>query len=256
MAGEIIYEQPLNERVRTFLRLEFLFDALNYRIGGSSEWDSRDAFSHLLNITDILSRSDIKSELIKELERHAATLDALKSNPGVDQGRLVSILEDITALLGKLKDKECQPAQLIKQSDLVNSIKQRHSIPGGSCNFDLPGYHFWINRSHNDRVMVLNNLCEDLQIIRESVSVSLHMIRNSTVPTREEAEKGFFQKPFDTNLSCQLVRVVLNEGSHYFPEISGGKHRFTVRFMEQPDSSARPHQTKDTVVFDLHCCIL
>lgn len=256
MTGDIIYEQPLNERVRTFLRLEYLFDALIYRVMGSSEWDSREALVNLLKITDILSRSDIKSELIKELERHSATLDALKSNPGVDQQRLVSIMDDITGLLVHLKDKSCQPGQLIKQSDLMNSVKQRCSIPGGSCNFDLPGFHHWLNRPHSERVMVINHLSDDLQVIRESISLALHMIRNSTVPTNEEAEKGFFQNPFDSNLSCHLVRVVLTEGSPYYPEISGGKHRFTIRFMEQPDSSARPVQTKDNVSFVLHCCIL
>ncbi len=256
MASDIIYEQPLNERVRTFLRLEYLFDSLNFRISGNSEWDSRDALITLLNITDILSRSDIKSELIKELERHLGTLEALRSNPGVDQHKLGTIMDNISGLLITLKDKTCQPGQLIRQSDLMNSVKQRCSIPGGSCNFDLPGFHYWLNRSHNDRVMIINRLCEDLQIIREGIDLALHMIRNSTVPTREQAENGFFQKPFDTNLSCHLVRVVLNEGSKYYPEISGGKHRFTIRFMEQPDSSARPHQSKDAVDFVLHCCIL
>jgi len=55
VTADIIYEQPLNERVRTFLRIEYLFDALNYRVTGSSEWDSRDALVNLLKITDILS---------------------------------------------------------------------------------------------------------------------------------------------------------------------------------------------------------
>ena len=256
MTVDIIYEQPLNERVRTFLRLEYLFDALNYRITGSSEWDTRDALTSLLNITDLLSRSDIKSELIKELERHASTLEGLRRNPGVDPQRLDSILERINGLLVKLKDKACQPGQLIRQSELMNSVKQRSSIPGGSCSFDLPGFHHWLNRPHNDRVMVINHLGSDLQVIQEGISLSLHMIRNSTVPTSEEAENGFFQKPFDSNLSCHLVRVVIPPESRFYPEISGGKHRFTIRFMEQPDSSARPVQSRDNVRFVLHCCIL
>ncbi|MDX1518503.1 MAG: cell division protein ZapD [Gammaproteobacteria bacterium] len=256
MTGNLVYEQPLNERVRTFLRLEHLFDALDHRSSGSSEWDSRDALINLLSITDILSRSDIKSELIKELERHASTLDALRTSRGVDQNRLKSILDNITGLLVQLKDKQCQPGQLIKHSDLMNSVKQRSSIPGGSCNFDLPGFHFWLNRPHAERVQVINRLCQDLLVIRESMALALHMIRNSTAPTTEEAENGFFQKPFDNNLSCHLVRVVLDQNSPYFPEISGGKHRFSIRFMEQPDSSARPVQTKNNVNFTLHCCIL
>lgn len=256
MSTDLIYEQPLNERVRTFLRLEFLFQALAYRTSGTSEWDSRGAVNNILHITDILSRSDIKSELIKDLERHSSTLQSLQSNPGVDQTRLKSIMDNIYSLLEKLKDKSCQPGLLTRHSDLMNSVKQRFSIAGGSCNFDLPGYHHWLHRPHNERVLLINKLCEDLRIIEEALELSLHMIRNSTIPTEESAEKGFFQKPFDTNLSCQLVRVVLSEGSQCYPEISGGKHRFTIRFMEQTDTSDRPVQMKENIKFVLHCCIL
>ncbi len=82
------------------------------------------------------------------------------------------------------------------------------------------------------------------------------MIRNSTNPHAEQAENGFYQKPIESNVSCQLIRVVLPDDSKYYPEISGGKHRFTIRFMEQATISDRPIQTHDNVKFDLHCCIL
>ncbi len=242
--------------MRTLLRLEYLFEALAERTSGSSEWDSREALNHILNITDILSRSDIKSELIKELERHSSTLNALTSNPAVDQNRLTSIMQNIAELLLQLKDKSCQPGQLIRHNDLMNSVKQRSSIPGGSCNFDLPGYHFWLNKSHNERVLQIRKLATDLQVIKDSIELAMHMIRNSTVPSEEEAENGFFQKPFDSNLSCQLVRVVLGAGSLFYPEISGGKHRFTIRFMQQEDTAQRPTQVKTNIRFQLHCCIL
>ena len=256
VSDEIVYEQPLNERVRTFLRLEYLFEALENRIRAASEWDSRDAIAYQLNITDLLSRSDIKSELIKELERHATTLINLKANPGVDPDRLNTILERINVLLQKLKDKSCQPGQAIRKCELMNSVKQRSSIPGGTCNFDLPGFHFWLNQATEKRSADLELLGTDLQVIHDSVALSLHMIRNSTVPTREVAEKGFFQQPIEGELSCQLVRVVLPVTETCYPEISGGKHRFTIRFLQQSDISTRPVQTDQNVSFVLHCCIL
>ena len=82
------------------------------------------------------------------------------------------------------------------------------------------------------------------------------MLRNSTTPVIENAESGFYQQPIESKLPCQLIRVFLPEDCSYFPEISGGKHRFTIRFMEQSSTSARPVQTKNTVEFELHCCIL
>ena len=252
----ITYEQPLNERIRTFLRLEHLFDKEDHFLAHISEWDSRASLSLLLDIIDMLARSDIKTELIKELERHALTLSSLKKNPGVDLQRLDVILDDINRNLNVLRDGAYQPGQALRQDELVTSVKQRSSIPGGSCNFDLPAYHFWLQRPTADRNTDLERWREDLLVIKKSIRLAMHMIRNSANPVVEQAVNGFFQKPIETNVACQLIRVLLPDNSEYFPEISGGRHRFTVRFLEQNETSSRPVQTSHSVEFELHCCIL
>jgi cell division protein ZapD len=252
----IEYEQPLNERVRTFLRLEHLFDIVNYHISQFNEWNNRIVIHSLLNILDLLSRSDIKLELIKELERHSNTLNALKKNPNVDLDRLDLILENINNNIETLRDNTCQPGQIIRSDELITSIKQRSTIPGGSCNFDLPSYHFWLNKEASKRNDDLKCWHDDLLIIQNSLHLTLHMLRNSSTPAFERALSGFYQKPIDSNVSCQLIRVVLPIESDYFPEISGGKHRFTIRFMEQNSTNEKPVQTQDTVEFELHSCIL
>ena len=256
MANNIVYEQPLNERVRTFLRLEHLFDTEDHFLANASEWDSRACLSLLLDIIDMLGRSDVKTELIKELERHAVTLTNLKKNPGVDLERLEIILDDINFHLEVLRDSSYQPGQMLRQDELITSIKQRSSIPGGSCNFDLPAYHHWLQNSIGKRNNDLDKWREDLLVIKKSIRLALHIIRNSANPVIEQALNGFFQKPIEGNIGCQMVRVVMPKDSTYFPEISGGKHRFTVRFLEQDSTAERPVQTKKSVEFELHCCLL
>ncbi len=256
MDRQVAYEQPLNERIRTFLRIEYLFDMARNYAEGDTDWDSRISVASLIDIVDLLGRSDIKTELIKELERHASTLSALESNPGVDRRRLLAIMGEINDLIGKLRDTGYQPGQDLRSDELVQSIRQRTTIAGGTCNFDLPAYHHWLNRPAGDRIQHLESWQTDLMVLRKSLKLALNMIRNSTTPTREQAVRGFFQKPIESNVSCQMVRVQLPGNSKYFPEISGGRHRFTVRFMEQAVTTERPSQTDDTVDFELHCCIL
>lgn len=252
----ISYEQPLNERMRTFLRLEHLFDIAQHFLGGNTEWDSRLCLEALLEVIDLLGRSDVKSELIKELERHANSLTALQNNPGVDPGRLSAVLGETNGYLAELRDPGCQPGQGLRRDELVGSIRQRSTIPGGTCNFDLPAYHYWLHRPTPERQAALETWFRDLLVVRRGIKLALHMVRNSTTPNRERATRGFFQKPIEPNVACQIVRVVLPADSPYFPEISGGRHRFTVRFMQQPDSRERPVQTEDDVEFELRCCIL
>ena len=79
----IVYEQPLNERIRNCLRLEHLFLAVQEGLSGDGFWNARTALVSMIEISDLLSRSDTKGELIKELERQFGTLCSLRNNPGV-----------------------------------------------------------------------------------------------------------------------------------------------------------------------------
>jgi len=254
--NNIIYEQPLNERVRTFLRLEHLFQITTHHMQNDAEFDSRAAVSGLLYIVDLLSRSDIRADLIKELERHATTLNSLSSNPNVDQGRLRNILDNILTLLESLKKTSYQPGLNIRQDEFITSIKQRSVIPGGSCNFDLPHYHYWLHKPFIARINDMDHWQNDLLLIFDSLKLALHMIRSSATPVQERAMAGFFQKPIESNIVCQMIRVSIPSDRQYYPEISGGKHRFTIRFLEQPSTKTRPVQVQEDVDFELHCCIL
>lgn len=256
MSDSVSYEQPLNERIRTFLRLEFLFDTEDHYLANTSDWDSRICVSLLLDILDMLGRSDVKSELMKELERQSTVLSMLKEKPGVDLHRLEIILDDISEHLSQIRDKSYQPGQSIRQDELVSSIKQRSSIPGGSCNFDLPAYHYWLQRGREERNADLDRWRSDLAAIKNGIRLVLSMIRNSANPSMEQAVNGFYQKPMDTDIACQLIKIILPVNSSYFPEISGGKHRFTIRFLEQDSTTDRPVQSKETIDFELHCCVL
>ena len=252
----IKYEQPLNERVRTFLRIEHLFDLGAHFLDGSDQWESRLRVAALLDVVELMGRSDIRNELIKELERHATVLGALQSSRGVDQQRLQSILDDINQYLHELRDSGSQVGQILRKDELMQSIKQRNTIPGGTCSFDLPGYHFWLNRSADERRSQLEEWQQDLLLVRKALKLALHLIRSSTTPSREVAERGFYQQPIESGVSCQMVRVLLPAQSPLYPEISAGRHRFTVRFMEQSRTCDRPSQTENDVEFELHCCIL
>ena len=131
---------------------------------------------------------------------------------------------------------------------------QRSSIPGGSCNFDLPQYHYWLNQPHEIRQDQMSNWLQDLHPVREAVVLLLNLVRNSTHSSTEIADKGFFQKSLESSAPAQMIRVGLPRGSSLFVEISGNKHRFNIRFLETVDTG-RPLQTTHDVEFQLTSCI-
>lgn len=256
MSETIVYEQPLNERIRGFLRLEYLFEIIKQRREGITQLDTRDTINAMIDVIELLSRSDIKSDLIKELERHVNTLSILVDNPSVDQNQLNSILKDIHLYLGRLHDPEFQPGKLFSRHELITSVKQRSVITGGSCNFDLPSYHFWLHKSVESKNNLIEQLYDDFSVINKSIQLCLHILRNSASADTALAKSGFFQKNIDSNLDCQLIRIELDHNSLVYPEISAGKHRFSIRFMAQDNPELRSAQTNTDVDFILHCCIV
>lgn len=254
-AKKIYYEHPLNERVRTFLRLEFLFKNTLHYLKGRALWDSRAALQGMLEILSILGRNDLKAELLKELERHVSNLSALRERPGVDRQRLVGLLRELSSLTERLYGSSAQFAQELRENDFLASLRQRSAIPGGTCDFDMPGYHYWLQQEPDTRLNQLRGWFEVFEPLYQPITLILFLIRQSAEATSVRAERGFFQRNLDPNSPCQLMRVALPAEARYFPEISGGRHRFTIRFWEQESPVARAVQTVCDVDFDLACCI-
>ncbi|MGH8593276.1 MAG: cell division protein ZapD, partial [Gammaproteobacteria bacterium] len=193
----IAYEQPLNERTRAFLRLEHLFGCVDHSLRESSLWDSRNCLTGLIDISDLLPRIDIKAELIKELERHQGKLTSLETRVGVDLERLSETLQLIHTVLGALRANGYDPGQGLRAHDLVFAVKQRLNMPGGTCSFDLPAFHYWLNQPSAVRREQLSHWAQDLNVVRQGLDLVLRLIRCSSEPASQLARQGFFQPDLD-----------------------------------------------------------
>jgi len=256
VSDTIIYEQPLNERIRTFLRLEFLFARVDQALKGNTELQNRDAVDGLLNILTVFERSDLKSEIVKELERLISALSALENSPGVDRKALDELLSELDQILDGLQLKTSTIGQGLRDNDFLSSIRQRSSISGGTCDFDLPAYHFWLRHTAiEERKQQLIEWLEPFTNARAAIDITLKLIRESTGFASQTASTGFYQHTLESSLPTQLIRVKVPKASSFYPEISGGKHRFTVRFM-QFALNQRAQQVSDDVDFLLSCCAM
>lgn len=253
-SAQIIYEHPLNERIRTMLRLEHLFRIALHYTKGKSNWDSRVFVGTLIDILDIFSRGDLKNELIKELERSATTLNNLISNPRVDSSRLTTILKAMEHLTDNLYGLKNQPGHELREDEFLNAVRQRSTIPGGTCDFDLPAYHRWLEQPWELREADQKRWFSHLDPIRQAIELLLKMIRNSADPASVTTDNGSYQQSLDTAHPFHLLRVGLPADSPYYAEISGSRHRFTIRFLRPSDG--RPVLADQTIDFQITCCSL
>ncbi len=253
-SGEPFYEQPLSERMRTFLRLEFLFRQLCYNSELETNWAARATISTLLEIMAILSRGDVRSEVHKEIDLQLATLERFQNEPGVDGGRLDTLVRNLTASRDQVTATGTGYLQPLKDCGFLSAIKHRSAIPGGTCEFDLPEYSHWLRQPFARRLEDIDTWINAIRPLCEAVCELLWLIRESAQPVDIVAEGGMYQHAVQRDVKCQLLRVSLPAGSTLFPEISGSQHRFTVRFLDWSTIDSRAIQTNRDVAFQLSIC--
>ena len=220
-----------------------------------NSWETRAALAAMLNISSMLARADIKSELIKEMERQSVSLGKIRQSQGVDSERLEDILLQLNSNIINLHNVNGQLGKLIRDNEFLKTILQRGSLPGGDSDFDLPLYFYWLELPHSVRVAQLQEWVNTLDPLRQAVDLLLMLIRGSNIPRDEIAENGFFQKTLDGGVTVQLIRIVMNKNTKLYPEVSGGKHRFNIRFMETTPLD-HPQQTNEHVPFKLTTCVI
>lgn len=248
------YEQPLSERMRTFLRLEFLYRPMLRNSERDSDWATRATISTLLEILAILSRGDVRSEVLSELDHQMAALRRFQSHSGVDGSRLDTLMRNLSASREKISGVGTSYLQALKDSDFLNAIKHRSAIPGGTCEFDLPEYSHWLRQPISRRQQDMAEWINSVRPLCDGASEVLWLIRESARPSRKHAVNGMYQHSMQKDSNCRLLRVCIAKGSSLFPEISGSQHRFTIRFLEWSTVGRRAIQTSHDVPFQLSIC--
>ena len=253
-ARPVIYEQPLNERMRAFLRLEFLWNQASFHASSPSPWSSRGAVASLLEILAITGRGDARGDVLKELERQMALLKEYQNRPGVDGARLRAVLATLVRRREELNAAGANFMQALRDSEFLNDIKHRSAIPGGTCEFDLPDYTHWLNQPAERREQELEQWLGRIRPLCESVSELLWVTRENARPRRETAPGGNFQIVFERDHPAQLIRIELPGESLLFPEVSGSHYRCSIRFLRWTGVMNRPVQPADDVPFTLTIC--
>ena len=248
------YEQPLNERMRNFLRLDFLYQQAVHHHTKPDPWSTRAAVSALLEILAITQRGDVRSEVLKELERQMAALSVFTTRPGVDSTRLRMLLTKLHRMREELSTVGALFMQKLRDSEFLNAIKHRSTIPGGTCEFDLPDYTHWLNQPDEIRGADFAHWLAIIRPLGDAIGELLWMTREQGKTRREVAANGVFHLTLERDQPVQLIRIVLPPETDIYPEISGSHYRVSVRFLSWQDADTHPIQTTMDVPFTLALC--
>lgn len=250
----ISYEYPLNERIRTLLRLEDLFARADHFIKQGGSLEHHAALLVLFEIIEVASRADLKSDLLQELERQKHLLEPLRNNPAISEEALDQLLAEIDKTTSSLHGMMGKVGQHMRDNEWLMSIKQRTCIPGGVCEFDLPSYHFWLNQDTGGRTGELNGWLHPMLPINDGIRIVMRMLRDSGKAVRYVAQNGSFQQMLSGRV-VQMLRVRLDSQLPCFPEISANKYAINIRYTA-PGGTQKPRACEMDVEFEMMLCSL
>jgi cell division protein ZapD len=251
----ITYEYPLNERIRTLLRLEDLFERSRHFIARTEPHDHHMALLTLFEIMEVAGRADLKSDLLQELERQKQMLGPLRQNPQIEQRTLEELLAQIDAVSAQLFAQAGKVGAHLRDNEWLMAIKQRTGIPGGTCEFDLPAYHWWLHQHPDARRSDLRAWIEPFAPVRAGAAIIMKLLRDNGRASRHTAHRGVFQLMLTTTKVAQLLRLTVAGDLACVPEISANKYALNIRFIGVSGMN-RGAVCDDDVEFELMFCNL
>lgn len=249
----ILYEYPFNERIRTYLRLEHLFQRLVTLVDREDRLDHHFALLTLFEIMEVASRSDMKSDVLKDLEKQKQLLNNYRGNPAISETVLDQVVARIEGYFLNLNQLVGKTGQSLTEKDWLMSVRSRIGIPGGTCSFDLPAYHDWQHKPAPARHTDLALWCDAMRPLCSAIGFLLQMLRDSGTPQRVVVTGGQFQQTLPQGRTFQLLRLRLDKELGLVPEISGNRLLISVRMMRMGEGERLCAVTEDTS-FELAMC--
>jgi cell division protein ZapD len=245
------YEFPLNEFIRTSLKIDYLYRFLEIQSDNPGEPEMRNLVSRTLELHSLIARPELKNEMIKEVEKRLNRLDQLKHVKSINHTLLRQTIARMSTAIEELRGVSVSSFSA-PLPHLIDSVKQRLSIPGGQFVFDLPAYKYWLNADTNQFQTEIADVISSLKPITKSAALLIELLRGSANARPLIAENGMYQ--VSENGNCDMLIIGLKDNLNIFPEVSGGKHRVFLRFLEFNDIYNKPQQSTKSIEFELSCC--
>ncbi|AKC31922.1 cell division protein ZapD [Candidatus Pantoea carbekii] len=247
MSTDILFEYPLNERMRTWLRVEFLINQLYEVVPVTNSVSVLSVFRIISDLLDIFERGDIRTELLKELERQQQKLRTWIDVPNVDRQLVSNLCKQLEQQSNSLKNAP-RMGQYLREDRMISLVRQRLNIPGGCCSFDLPSLHIWLNQEQSLRNSQVNSWLVSLHSLSDSLNIVLDLIRQSGVFRNQTSLNGFYQ---DHAEGFDLLRLHITLENAFYPQVSGHKSRYTIRFLP---IHSECNEIPARLNFELACC--
>jgi cell division protein ZapD len=249
----ILYEYPFNERIRTYLRLQQLFNRFGQLMPRTEALDHHFALTTLFEIIEVASRSELKSDVLKDLDRQKQLYNGYRGNPAISEKALDGLISQLDEHFEAINEVSGKIGMGLNDNDFLMSLRSRAVIPGGTCEFDLPAYHAWQHHDAASRIADLNQWSAPFAPLAQSIQLLLKMLRESGTSQKVMATAGQLQQNLPQGRTFQLLRLKIDASFGITPEISCNRLLVVIRMMQQ-QSDGRLVAAAEDVPFEMSLC--
>ena len=223
----IKYEFPLNERVRKFLRIEEIFNKIDDQLRFRLKFDDYVCFHLYFCTMASASRTDLKVELIQELEKQRLIMskkNKTKKNI-LDQNKLRKIKLS-------LEQSKIKTGFNFGGDKFLHELKTRSDSPTGIVMTDFPELQHWIGTtSQNDRKKFFIDKMNEFTPIKNAINALMGILRNNASSDVMTSKIETVQYKLNSQFKNDLVIITLPEKSKYYPNISANKYAGNMYFV-------------------------
>ncbi len=223
--SSILYEFPTNQQTRKFLRLEQSFRTVRDLVDNDKAASQKAALFRLMEIVDFFDRNDIRSELLKELERLQQTMQVLADNPAVDSSKLTYFINQLHKL-GSVLSSEGRAGDILKSDPFLTIVRQKWSLGGALCSFDAPQIIHFLGCGVEHTQLQMRHWLNLIKVYKTSVGIILRLYRESGEFKQCITKNLSFQENIDAKI--KLIAIKLPQNIEYVPEVSIGSHRLSL----------------------------
>jgi cell division protein ZapD len=249
------FDYPFNERVRSLLRVEDLLQRTIANLKSEDEHDHLLALQSLLQLGDVIERTEMKLDLLQELNKQKLFMSSIKDKQIVNVEKISALIVEIDRMSTTLQKDKSKLGQHLRTNEWLMTVKQRFSLPGGICKYDLPSFQHWLEMSPEKRRINLSTWLRPLIPMQQAVYLLLYILRGNGKTQNKHAMAGTFHQLMGGVQPSQMLRITLPDTAAYFPEVSANKHAINIRF-NVLDANFQQQKVDADIPFDLTLCNL
>ena len=226
----IIYEQPVAENIRNFLKCEYIYEKYYSSFLKQDLWDIKSCLASIIEISDFTLRINLKVELLKELEKTILFLNFLKDSNLISLSVFDENITNVRNSINELNEIQSNPSKTVVDNDFLMLIKSKLQLPAGDNFFDMPSYLNFLSSQKSFIINSIEGWFAPFNSLCNASKIILKIKRKNANFTTFTSQKSYFELKLDKNDKIDLLRLKLNNNINIFPDVSVNRQNINIIF--------------------------